>query len=88
MKITEKLPIEDQQSILADLFGFNLIDDGENGESHFVLYDEDGYEFYGSEYNSQFDLRTLKGIYDYVRITANENGKLDKQYEIRRALGL
>lgn len=60
--LTKKLTREEQDSILEPLFG---IRHEKCGEDHYVLYDEEGDEFYGRNANCQFDFSTLAGIFSY-----------------------
>jgi len=71
--ITKKLTREEQSSILNDLFGFSFVnvDESEGGE-HWVLYDEEGYEFYGSNENCQFDF-SLFGVSKYILHSTSSN---------------
>lgn len=87
--ITKKLTIEEQNSILHDLFGFEFINvDEKEGGEHWVLYDEEGYEFYGSNENCQFDFSTLAGIFSYTTHRAKNQGYSDCQYAVRKVLGI
>jgi hypothetical protein len=83
--LTEKLTIEQQQELLSTLFGFNFED---VGEGHTVLYDEEGYEFYGCNEHCQFDFSTLAGIFSYTAYRAKNRGYSDAQFNMRKALGL
>ena len=87
--ITRKLTIQEQDEILNDLFGFSYrnIND-ENNAPHWVLYDEEEYEFYGSDANSQFDFSTLAGIFAYTAHRAKNQGYSDCQYTMRKVLGI
>ena len=84
--LTKKLTIEEQQDILSTLFGFNL--DDNDGDKHFMLYDEEGCEFYGSDKNCQFDFSTLAGIFSYTAYRAKNQGYSEAQLNIRKALGV
>lgn len=87
--ITKKLTREEQNSILNDLFGFVFVNESETeGEEHWVLYDEEGYEFYGSNENCQFDFSTLAGIFSYTAHRAKNQGYSDCQYAMRKVLGV
>lgn len=87
--ITKKLTREEQNSILNDLFGFSLVNVLEyDGHEHWVLYDEEGHEFYGSNENCQFDFSTLAGIFSYTAHRAKNQGYIDCAYAIRKALGI
>jgi hypothetical protein len=84
MILTKKLTQEEQQDLVHTLFGFNFKDD----DGHIVLYDEEGYEFYGKNENSRFDFSTLAGVFSYTAYRAKNQGFKDAQYNIRKALGL
>ena len=87
--ITKKLTREEQNSILYDLFGFSLVNvDEKEGQEHWVLYDEEGDEFYGSNENCQFDFSTLAGIFSYTAHRAKNQGYSDCQYAMRKVLGV
>jgi hypothetical protein len=87
--ITKKLTREEQNSILNDLFGFVFVNESETeGEEHWVLYDEEGYEFYGSNENCLFDFSTLAGIFSYTAHRAKDQGYSDCQYAMRKVLGV
>ncbi len=87
--ITKKLTREEQNSILNDLFGFSLVNVDENeGQEHWVLYDEEGDEFYGSNENCQFDFSTLASIFSYTAHRAKNQGYSDCQYAMRKVLGV
>lgn len=87
--ITKKLTREEQTSILNDLFGFSLVNvDEKEGQEHWVLYDEEGNEFYGSNENCQFDFSTLTGIFSYTAHRAKNQGYLDCQSDIKKAIGI
>lgn len=87
--LTDKLTIEQQNDILYTLFGFSLVNvDEDEGKEHWVLYDEEGDEFYGSNENCQFDFSTLAGIFSYTAHRAKKQGFSDCQYQIRKVLGV
>ena len=76
---------EQQKEILKSLFGFDLINtDGDN----WVLYDEDGREFYDSDENCKFDFSTLAGIFSYTTYIARKQGYLECQSDMRKIMGL
>ena len=72
---TEQLTTKQKKELLQTLFGFDLInvDESENGE-HWVVYDEEGEEFYGSNENCQFDFSTLAGFFSYTAHRAKNQG--------------
>lgn len=87
--LTDKLTREQQNDILYTLFGFSLVNvDEDEGKEHWVLYDEEGNEFYGSNENCQFDFSTLAGIFSYTAHRAKNQGFSDCQYQIRKVLGV
>jgi len=87
--ITKKLTREDQNNILNYLFGFSFINvDDKEGQEHWVLYNEEGDEFYGSNKNCQFDFSTLAGIFSYTAYRAKNQGYSDCQYAMRKVLGI
>ena len=87
--ITNKLTKEEQNNILYELFGFSLVNICDKEEdAHWVLYDEDGDEFYGIKENCQFDFSTLSGIFSYTAHRAKNQGYSDCQFQIRKVLGL
>jgi len=86
MILEKKLTIEEQNEILGNLFGFQLKDYENDGR--FILYDEEGLEFYGKDSNLKYDFSTLSGIFHYVNQIGIERGEYNKQLEIKRALGL
>lgn len=89
MNLVDKLTLEEQQHFLNTLFGFNFINVNEDdNDPHFVLYDEEGYEFYGSSENCQFDFSTLSGIFSYTAHVSNQRGYSSCQYAIKKILGL
>lgn len=61
--LTEQLTTKQKKELLQELFGIDLInvDESENGE-HWVVYDEEGEEFYGSNENCQFAMRKVLGV--------------------------
>lgn len=83
--ITDKLTREQQQELLNTLFGFDFVN---TNDDHWVLYDEEGDEFYGSNENCQFDFSTLAGIFSYTAYRAKNQGYSDCQFEMRKVLGI
>lgn len=87
--IKNKLSIEEQNEILLTLFGFEYVNISEENEKpHHVLYDEEGYEFYGSNENCQFDFSTLEGIFSYAAHRAKNQGYFDCQNDLKKVLGI
>jgi hypothetical protein len=88
--LTKKLSIKEQDEILNTLFGFELVNvPGPcDIEPCYVLYDEDGDEFYGFSENCQFNFSTLAGIFSYTAHRAKEQGYQDCQFAMRKVLGL
>lgn len=83
--ITDKLTREQQQELLNTLFGFDFVN---TNDEHWVLYDEEGDEFYGSTENCQFDFSTLAGIFSYTAHRAKNQGYSDCQFAMRKVLGI
>ncbi len=87
--LTKKLTRDERNEILYTLFGFSLVNvDEDEGKEHWVLYDEEGNEFYGSNENCQFNLSTLAGIFSYTAYRAKNQGYSDCQYAMRKVLGI
>jgi hypothetical protein len=87
--ITKELTRKKQQSILKDLFGFRLENKlAKEGKEHWVLYDEDGNEFYSKPSNCPFDFSTLAGIFSYTAYRAKIQGYSDCQYAMKKILGI
>lgn len=87
--IQNKLTNEQQKEILHDLFGFDLINESVvDGDEHYVLYDEEGFEFYGRDENCQFNFSTLAGIFAYTAHRAKNQGYQDCQFAMRKLLGI
>lgn len=83
--LLKKLSIKEQQEVLSTLFGFSLEQDS-SGE--YILYDENGMEFYKSAVNAQFDFSTLAGIFSYAAYRFKMQGFADCQLKIKKSLGL
>lgn len=83
MLLTDKLTREQQQELLNTLFGFDFVN---ISDDHWVLYDEEGNEFYGNDKNCQFDFSTLAGIFSFTAYRAKNQGYSDCQYAIRKVL--
>lgn len=86
ISLTTPLTVAEKQELFPNLFGFNFTD--ETFEGHFVLYDDDGYEFYGFDKNLQFKFITLADFFSYTAHLAKLQGYADAQYAIRKAMGL
>lgn len=88
--LTDKLSREEQNHFIKTLFGLEMINVSTEPDSdpHYVVYDEEGNEFYGSDYNCQFDFSTLAGIFSYTVHRAKNQGYSDCQYAMRKLLGL
>lgn len=91
--LTEKLTNQQKKELLKTLFGFDLIDINANSgiekcDERWVIYDEEGNEFYASNENCQFDFSTLAGFFSYTAHRAKNQGYLDAQWNIKRALGI
>ena len=90
MNLTTKLSIEEQNHFIKTLFGLENVNVSTEKDSdpHYVIYDEEGSEFYGSNENCQFDFSTLAGIFSYTAHRAKNQGYLDSQHAMRKAVGL
>lgn len=87
--LTDKLTREQQNDILYTLFGFSLVNvDEDEGKEHWVLYDEEGNEFYGSNENCKYDLSTFGGIIRYAEDRGYKMGYLSCQMDMRKVLGV
>jgi hypothetical protein len=87
--LTEQLTIKQKKELLQTLFGFDLINvDESEGSEHWVVYNEEGKEFYGSNENCQFDFSTLAGFFSYTAHRAKNQGYSDAQWYIKKALGV
>lgn len=88
--MTKELTIKEQENILGDLFGFRFHNSGigRDDKPHWVLFDEEGDEFYGNNENCQFDFSTLQGIFSYAIYTGLKRGEAGIQYELRKLLGI
>lgn len=86
---SQKLTIKEQKRILSYLFKFsyekiiNCI-----GEEQLILFDEEGWEFYESSENSQFNFSTLAGIFSYIAYRAKKEGYADCQKAMKKAIGI
>jgi len=87
--IKQELPIKSQQEILNEMFGFNVVDESLEGqEPHYVVYDEEGNEFYGSDENCQYDLSTIGGIIRYAQDKGEKTGYWRCQNDMLKVLGI
>lgn len=78
--LNKDLPINDLKVILEHLFNFTVRNvNPQNDEPHYVIFDDEGDEFYGGEIDSDFNLYCLDGIFKYL---AHVN-KMKGQSEIR-----
>jgi hypothetical protein len=89
MSITDKLKNDEINHFLGVLFGFRFVNTSDyDTDEHWVLFDEEGDEFYACSENLQFDFSTLAGIFSYMANRSKNQGFLDCQYEMRKLLGL
>lgn len=86
--LKRKLTDEERKELLYELFGFELIDCGDKDKPHFVIYDSEGDEFYGSDENCKFNFDTLYDFFDYTSHLSEEKGVRKAQWNIQKALGL
>lgn len=84
--LTRPLTVKEKQELFSNLYGFTFTD--ENRDGHFVLYDEEGYEFYAFKQHDNFHFRTLADFLSYTAYRAKLQGYADAQYQIRKALGI
>ena len=69
------------------MFGFDLINEQPDTEDgHWVVYDEENEEFYGSDENLQFNFSTLEGFFKYAEHRAKNKGFRDCQFAMRKVL--
>ena len=89
MDLTSKLSFSEQNHFIKTLFGFEIINVSSEPDlkPHFVVYDDEGNEFYGADSNCQFDFSTLAGIFSYTAHRAKNQGYSDAQYAMRKAIG-
>lgn len=80
MDLDKKLTIEELSPLLDHLFGFWF--DGD------VLMDSSGDEFYGLVSNDNYDLTTLKGIFEYHKHLHQYKGAEDFKRDLRRIIGV
>ena len=87
--LNKQLTHEEKKTLLNELLGFELINvDKDNNGEHWVIYDEEGMEFYGSDENWQFNFSTLGGIIHYIKFQSKKQGYFQAQYDIKKALGI
>jgi len=86
--LKKKLTIEEQREILSSLFSFVIVNEDDENAPHYVIYNEEGDEFYGNNKNLQFNFTSLEGIFAYTAHRAKEQGYADAQCNMRKALGL
>lgn len=83
---TTPLNVYEKQELFQTMFGFTFTN--ENRDENFVLYDEEGYEFYSFDKNLQFKFITLADFFSYTAHRAKLQGYADAQYTIRKVLGI
>lgn len=87
--VHQELSIEQQREILHEMFGFKVMDEARDGqEPNYVIYDEEGNEFYNSNKNCVYDLATIGGIIRYAEARGEKTGYLRCQEDIRKVLGI
>ena len=86
--LTIELTIGQQQELLSQMFGFALVNESDDENPQYVLYDEEGCEFYGSNENCKYDLSTFGGIIRYAEDRGYKQGYASCQMDIRKLLGI
>lgn len=83
--LSRKLTVEEQRYLHNQLTDLQLVT---HHETHSVLYDEEGDEFYAYSINDKHDFTTLSGFIQYLGEKKYEKGYSDCQGSIKHALGL
>ena len=91
--LNEKLPFGHLKNILSEMFGFTVVDesianDTNSINEHYVIYDENGDEFYGNNDNIVYDLSTIGGIIRYAEDRGEKTGYKRCQQDIRKVLDI
>lgn len=87
--LTRKLTMEEQHELLNGLYGFSYNNISDPGQpEHWVIFDEEGHEFYGTDTNCQFNFDTLAGIFSYQAYLSKNMGYNDCQRQMRKILGV
>lgn len=91
--LDQKLSIPQQQTLLKELYGYELINvNADRGGYHWVIHTEEGQEFYGNDANLPFSFDTLRGFFHYTaylnRDLGERNGRQEVRHQITKALGL
>jgi hypothetical protein len=86
--LEEKLTVKQKKELLKRLFSFDLINVSmANDVENWVVYDDEGDEFYGGDRNRQFDFSNLEGFFKYKEHRVKQEFYLDCQFAIRKTLG-
>jgi hypothetical protein len=84
-----KLTLSQQKEILYESFGFIVIDESpDEQDQNYVIYDENGHEFYGVDDNCKYDLSTIAGIIKYAESRGEKTGYQHCQKDFRKVLGI
>lgn len=86
--LTRELTIEEQKLLLSELFGFDCVNIGDEKNPHYIIYDDEGNEFYGSNENLKFSFTTLNSFFMYAKHIAKNSGYYEAQQQMRLALGI
>lgn len=89
MLLTRKLTHEEIRDLLCTLFRFDYVNIGGPGyPEHWVVYDDEGNEFYSRSEHLRFDFSTLEGFFVYTAYRAKNQGYFDCQHAMRTVLGI
>lgn len=87
--LNDELATEQKKELLKELFGFELVNvNAEEGGEHWVIYDNEGDEFYGNKANLQFNFDTLSDFFRYTAHKAESHGYWSCQAAMRKVLGI
>jgi len=86
--VDKKLSFKDQSDILYIMFGFDCVKTDPTDDKHVVIYDDEGYEFYGNDINLKYDLSTIRGIIYYAKDIAAYNAVWNHNNKIKDLLNI
>jgi len=86
--LDRRLSVEDQSEILETLFSFKCVKTDENDDKHVIIYDEEGYEFYGNDINLKYDLTNIRGIIWYAKDISAYNAIWEHNTKIKNLLNI